>query len=75
MGDFADAMTGKGQAEKPARRHGEGRKLCASENTRPIRLATVRYVPLARATRRMKSVPLDSDTMITARELGICFGD
>ena len=36
---------------------------------------TVRFVPLARATRRMKSVPLDSDTMITARELGICFGD
>jgi 6-phosphofructokinase 1 len=36
---------------------------------------TVRYVPLARATRRMKVVPLDSDTMITARELGICFGD
>jgi 6-phosphofructokinase 1 len=36
---------------------------------------TVRYVPLARATRRMKVVALDSDTMITARELGICFGD
>lgn len=36
---------------------------------------TVRYVPLARATRRMKSVPLDSDTMVTARELGISFGD
>jgi 6-phosphofructokinase 1 len=36
---------------------------------------TVRYVPLARATRRMKSVPLDNDTMITARELGISFGD
>jgi len=36
---------------------------------------TVRYVPLARATRRIKSVPLDSDTMVTARELGISFGD
>jgi 6-phosphofructokinase 1 len=36
---------------------------------------SVRYVPLARATRRMKSVPLDSDTMVTARGLGICFGD
>jgi 6-phosphofructokinase 1 len=36
---------------------------------------TVRYVPLARATRRMKSVPLDSDTVVTARELGISFGD
>ncbi len=36
---------------------------------------TVRYVPLADATRRMKLVPLDSDSMQTARELGIAFGD
>jgi 6-phosphofructokinase 1 len=36
---------------------------------------TVRYVPLAEATRRMKAVPLDCDTMLTARELGISFGD
>ncbi|HET8647975.1 MAG TPA: ATP-dependent 6-phosphofructokinase [Vicinamibacteria bacterium] len=36
---------------------------------------TVRYVPLEEATRRMKTVPLDSDTMLTARELGIAFGD
>ncbi len=36
---------------------------------------TVRYVPLADATRRMKSVPLDCDSMLTARELGISFGD
>lgn len=36
---------------------------------------TVRYVPLKKATRRMKTVPLDSDTMKTARDLGICFGD
>ncbi|MDH7514808.1 MAG: ATP-dependent 6-phosphofructokinase [Bacteroidota bacterium] len=36
---------------------------------------TVRYVPLAAATRRMKVVPLDCDTMKTARDLGICFGD
>jgi len=35
----------------------------------------VRYVPLADATRRMKTVPLDSDTMLTARELGVSFGD
>jgi 6-phosphofructokinase 1 len=36
---------------------------------------TVRYVPLEEATRRMKTVPLDSDTMRTAREVGIVFGD
>jgi 6-phosphofructokinase 1 len=36
---------------------------------------TVNYVPLAEATSRMKSVPLDCDTMQTARDLGICFGD
>ncbi|HZU86717.1 MAG TPA: ATP-dependent 6-phosphofructokinase [Anaerolineaceae bacterium] len=35
----------------------------------------VNYVPLEEATRRMKSVPLDCDTMLTARDLGICFGD
>lgn len=35
----------------------------------------VHYVPLEEATRRMKSVPLDSDIVLTARDLGICFGD
>ncbi|MBI3243629.1 MAG: ATP-dependent 6-phosphofructokinase [Chloroflexi bacterium] len=36
---------------------------------------TVNYVPLEEATRRMKTVPLDSDTILTARDLGVCFGD
>ena len=36
---------------------------------------TVNYVPLDEATRRMKTVQLDCDTMLTARDLGICFGD
>ena len=36
---------------------------------------TVDYVPLAEATRRMKSVPLDCDSILTAREIGINFGD
>lgn len=36
---------------------------------------TVRYVPLAEATDRMKVVPLDSDIVLTARDLGISFGD
>ena len=30
---------------------------------------------LAAAVSRMKTVPLDSDTVETARDLGICFGD
>ena len=36
---------------------------------------TVRYVPLAEAAHRMKLVPIDCDTIRTARELGICLGD
>jgi 6-phosphofructokinase 1 len=36
---------------------------------------TVRYVPLELATHRMKTVPPDSDSMLTARDLGISFGD
>ena len=36
---------------------------------------TVKYVPLAEATSRMKTVPLDCDTLLTARDLGISFGD
>jgi ATP-dependent phosphofructokinase / diphosphate-dependent phosphofructokinase len=36
---------------------------------------TVRYVPLEMATHRMKTVPHDSDTMLTARDMGITFGD
>ena len=36
---------------------------------------TVRYVPLQKVAGRMKQVPLNCDTMLTGRELGICFGD
>lgn len=35
----------------------------------------VRYVQLEDATRRMKTVPLDGDVILTARALGICLGD
>lgn len=35
----------------------------------------VKHVPLEEATRRMKTVTLDSDTILTARDLGISFGD
>ncbi len=36
---------------------------------------TVNYVPLAEATSRLKTVPLDCDTLLTARDMGISFGD
>jgi 6-phosphofructokinase 1 len=36
---------------------------------------TVRYEPLKAAISRMKTVPLDCDTIESARDLGICFGD
>ena len=37
---------------------------------------TVNYVPLAEATSRLKAVPLDCDTLLTAaRDMGINFGD
>ena len=36
---------------------------------------TVRYVPLVEAAQRMKLVPVDCDTIQTARALGICVGD
>jgi 6-phosphofructokinase 1 len=35
----------------------------------------VNYVALAEVAGRMKGVPMDSDTLQTARDLGICFGD
>ncbi len=36
---------------------------------------TVDYVPLAEATRRQKTVPVDCDSILTARDMGINFGD
>jgi ATP-dependent phosphofructokinase / diphosphate-dependent phosphofructokinase len=35
----------------------------------------VDYVPLVDAIGSMRTVPLDCDTMIAARDIGICFGD
>ncbi len=49
----------------------EGQTECMVALDPPV----VRYVPLEEATRRMKSVPLDSDTVLTARDLGVSFGD
>jgi len=33
------------------------------------------YVPLSEVAGRMKAVPLNCDTIATARDLGICLGD
>jgi len=38
-------------------------------------LSNVQYVPLEQVAGRMKAVPMDSDTLITGRDIGICFGD
>ena len=35
----------------------------------------VDYVPLDDAISRMKTVPHQADTVLTGRDLGICFGD
>ncbi len=40
-----------------------------------LRPPEVVHVPLEEATRRLKTVPLDGDTVKTARDLGINFGD
>jgi 6-phosphofructokinase 1 len=62
-----------------ALRFGAAAVRCLAEGHRDVMVAldppTVRYVPLAEATRRMKTVPLDADIVLTARELGICLGD
>lgn len=36
---------------------------------------TVKYVPLSVCTTRQKTVPVDCDTIKTARDLGMCLGD
>lgn len=36
---------------------------------------TVKYIPLTECTKNIKTVELDSDTILTARDLGTSFGD
>ena len=36
---------------------------------------TVKYIPLSECTERTKTVPVDCDTILTARDLGMCLGD
>jgi 6-phosphofructokinase 1 len=53
------------------------RALDAGENGIMVALnpPTVDYVPLSSVTSRQRKVPLDCDTMLTARDLGVSFGD
>jgi 6-phosphofructokinase 1 len=60
-------------------RFGAAAVRCLAEGFHGVMVALdpprVRHVPLEDATRRMKVVPLDCDTIQTARDLGICLGD
>lgn len=62
-----------------AQRFGAAAVRAIADDQRGIMVAldppTVKYVPLEAATKRMKTVPLNSDIMLTARDMGICFGD
>jgi ATP-dependent phosphofructokinase / diphosphate-dependent phosphofructokinase len=62
-----------------AQRFGAAAVRAIAEGQRGIMVAldppVVKYVPLEAATKRMKTVPLNSDIMLTARDIGICFGD
>ena len=62
-----------------AQRFGAAAVRAIDEGQRGVMVAldppTVRYVPLEAVTSRMKTVPLDSDVILTARDLGICLGE
>ncbi len=53
------------------------RALDDSQNSVMVGLEppSVRYIPLSECTKNIKTVPLDGDLMLTARDLGTCFGD
>ena len=36
---------------------------------------TIQYVPLVSAVSKMRTVPLDCDTIVAARDLGVCLGE
>jgi 6-phosphofructokinase 1 len=62
-----------------AQRFGAAAVRAIAEGEKGIMVAldppTVKYVPLEAATKRMKTVPLNSDIILTARGMGISFGD
>ena len=62
-----------------ALRFGAAAVRVIAEGKRDVMVAldppNVLTVPLIEATRRMKTVPLEGDTVRTAREIGLCLGD
>ncbi|MBN2550476.1 MAG: ATP-dependent 6-phosphofructokinase [Anaerolineales bacterium] len=62
-----------------AQRFGAAAVRALEQDQRGVMVAldppTVKYIPLEEATQRMKTVPLDCDIMLTARDLGTSFGD
>ena len=62
-----------------ALRFGAAAVRALAEGQRSVMVAldppNVKYVPLEDSIRRIKLVPLDSDIVLTARDLGMCFGD
>lgn len=62
-----------------ALRFGAAAVRALAENQSGVMVAldppVVRHIPLADAVRHIRAVPLNCDTMLTARDLGVCFGD
>jgi 6-phosphofructokinase 1 len=79
LGHLLRGGTPTGYDRLIALRFGAAAVRAITEGQRGVMVAldppAVRYVPLELATSRRKTVPLDSDTILTARDLGICLGD
>jgi 6-phosphofructokinase 1 len=60
-------------------RFGAAAVRCVAEGRFGVMVAlqppTITAVPLAQALSKPKLVPLDADTILTAREIGVCLGD
>jgi 6-phosphofructokinase 1 len=60
-------------------RFGAAAVRCLAEGKINVMVAldppTVKAIPLTQAIERMKTVPLDCDTIQTARALGVALGD
>jgi phosphofructokinase-like protein len=79
LGHLLRGGTPTGSDRLLAQRFGAAAVRAIAEGQKGVMVAldppTVRYVPLHQATSRMKTVPLDCDTILTAHDLGICLGE